>query len=258
MTTQIREEAGDPPQRAAKAAIRLSGVCHHYRTARGDLNDVETLDQFSLTVEADEVVAIVGPSGCGKTTLLELICGLQTPSAGNWDLPPATLMAQQDLLFPWLDALDNGALALRLQGLSREAAREAVMPLFAVAGLSGFERARPDQLSTGMRQRVAFVRTLCAGKSVLCLDEPFAALDAITRAAMRDWLCEMLEAEPRTVIFVTHDVEEAAMLADRIVLCAPRPSRVIAEIEVPLARPRSVSDPAIVEIRRLALEHLSR
>ena len=153
---------------------------------------------------------------------------------------------------------DSGSLALRLQGLSREAARARVEPLFAVAGLSGFEQARPDQLSTGMRQRVAFVRTLCAGKSVLCLDEPFAALDAITRATMRDWLCQMLAAEPRTVIFVTHDVEEAAILADRIILCAPRPTRVIGEIKVPLGRPRSVSDPEIVEIRRLALEQLAR
>ena len=157
------------------------------------------------------------------------MCGLSEPDAGRVDAPPAALMPQRDGLLPWLSALDNAALALRVAGASRGEARAAAHAHFAAFGLEGFERSRPRELSGGMRQRVAFLRTLLAGRPVLCLDEPFGALDALTRAQMQDWLAEALAREPRTVLLVTHDVEEAVLLADRIVLLSPRPGRVVAD-----------------------------
>ena len=148
---------------------------------------------------------------------------------------PAALMPQRDLLLPWLTALDNAGLALRARGVSRAQARAAAAPWLERFGLAGFERARPAELSGGMRQRVSFLRTLLAGKPVLALDEPFAALDAITRAEMQGWLAQVLTSEPRTVVLVTHDVEEAVMLADRVAVMSPRPGRVVAEIDVDAA-----------------------
>jgi NitT/TauT family transport system ATP-binding protein len=165
-------------------------------------------------------------------------------------------MPQRDLLLPWLSAVDNAALALRVQGLSPQLARAQVVPWFERFGLAGFEHARPYELSGGMRQRVSFLRTLLAGKPVLALDEPFAALDAITRAEMQGWLAQMLAQEERTVVLVTHDVEEAVLLGDRVLVMAPRPGRVIADLTVDGDRPRHRSDPAVVELRARALEAL--
>jgi ABC-type nitrate/sulfonate/bicarbonate transport system ATPase subunit len=212
------------------------------------------LDGVSLRAAHDELVAVVGPSGCGKTTLLELICGLQRPDAGRANAAPAALMPQRDLLLPWSTALDNAGLALRARGVSRAQARAAAAPWLERFGLAGFEQARPAQLSGGMRQRVSFLRTLLAGKPVLALDEPFAALDAITRSEMQGWLAQVLESEPRTVVLVTHDVEEAVVLADRVIVFSPRPGRVVAEITIELPRPRRRVDPAVVELRERALE----
>src|SRR3954454_18922134 len=151
---------------AAAGGVQVAAV----RKAYGD---VAALDGVTLDVAPGETVAVVGPSGCGKSTLLELVCGLQQPDAGTVVAPPAALMPQRDALLPWLTAEDNAGLALRVQGASREQARAAARPYFAAFGLEGFERSRPGQLSGGMRQRVAFVRTLLAGTGVLCLDEPF-------------------------------------------------------------------------------------
>jgi len=218
--------------------------------------DVVALDGVSLSAEANETVAVVGPSGCGKSTLLELVCGLTEPDAGEVRAPRAALMPQRDGLLPWLSALDNAALALRAAGRSRAEARAAAHEHFAAFGLDGFERARPSELSGGMRQRVAFLRTLLAGRSVLCLDEPFGALDALTRGRMQRWLADALAAEPRTVLLVTHDVEEAVLLADRIVLLSPRPGRVVETLEVGPARPRARTDLAVVELRERALAAL--
>jgi NitT/TauT family transport system ATP-binding protein len=217
---------------------------------------VAALDGMSLRAAPHEVVAVVGPSGCGKSTLLELICGLQRPDAGSVQADPAVLMPQRDLLLPWLSALDNAALAPRLSGLSRDGARDAARPLFARFGLEGFERSRPAELSGGMRQRVAFLRTLLAGKPVLCLDEPFASLDALTRAEMQAWLAGALAAEPRTVVFVTHDVEEAVVLADRVIVMSPRPGRAVAELAVDAPRPRRRTDPELLALRERAMEAL--
>ena len=237
------------PRASAPPAVALHGVTRRF-------GDVVALEALSLSVLPEEVVAVVGPSGCGKTTLLELVCGLTGPTSGDVRSEPAVLMPQRDLLLPWLTALDNAALPLRVRGRGKEEARAAARPLFEEFGLRGFERARPYELSGGMRQRVAFLRTLLAGKPVLCLDEPFAALDAITRAEMQRWLSTALEREPRTVLLVTHDVEEALVLADRVVVLSPRPGRVVEELRVESPRPREGTDPEVVALRARALEAL--
>ena len=217
---------------------------------------VQALDGVSLGIPPGGIVAVVGPSGCGKSTLLECVCGLQRPDAGSVLSAPAALMPQRDALLPWLSALDNAALALRAVGEPRGRARARAHEHFEEFGLAGFEAARPAALSGGMRQRVAFLRTLLTGRPVLCLDEPFGALDAITRTQMQQWLAEALAIEPRTVLLVTHDVEEAALLADSIVLLSPRPARVLATLEVAVQRPRRRTDPAIVALREQALRLL--
>jgi ABC-type nitrate/sulfonate/bicarbonate transport system ATPase subunit len=233
--------------------VSVEAVGRTFGTRRGP---VQALARMSLRVAPGEVAAVVGPSGCGKTTLLELICGLQAPDAGTIEAAPAALMPQRDLLLPWLSALDNAGLALRARGVSRDEARRQAAPWLERFGLEGFERTRPAELSGGMRQRVSFLRTLLAGKPVLALDEPFAALDAITRLQMQGWLAHVLETEPRTVVLVTHDVEEAIVLADRVVVMSPRPGHAVAEIDVDLPRPRHRTDARVVELRERALEAL--
>jgi NitT/TauT family transport system ATP-binding protein len=210
-----------------------------------------------LELRSGELTAVVGPSGCGKSTLLELMAGLQEPDEGVVERRAAcAYMPQRDLLLPWRDALGNAALALECQGVARKEARRRAVPLFERFGLARFEGTRPAGLSGGMRQRVAFLRTLLQGRPVLLLDEPFGALDAITRADLREWLAGALAEEPRTVLLVTHDVEEAVFLADRIVVLSPRPGRVVADFEVDLQRPRSVTAPEFTELKARALEAL--
>jgi len=229
--------------------LHIASVTRRYRR-------VTALDGVDLRVGDGEVVAVVGPSGCGKSTLLELVAGLQQPDEGTVSAAPASYMPQRDLLLPWRDALANAALALECEGVSRSEARRRAEPLFERFGLAEFERARPAELSGGMRQRVAFLRTLLPGRPVLLLDEPFGALDAITRASMQRWLADALAQEPRTVLLVTHDVEEAVFLADRVAVLSPRPGRVVAEIEVGLDRPRDVTSPEFGALKRQALEAL--
>ena len=235
------------------AAVQLGAVGRRFR-------EVEALAGVDLTVGDGEIVAIVGPSGCGKSTLLELVAGLQEPDAGEVTAPAAAYMPQKDLLLPWRDALGNAALALEAGGVRRGEARRRAAPLFERFGLGGFERTPPYELSGGMRQRVAFLRTLLPGRPLLLLDEPFASLDSLTRAEMQSWLADALEAEARTTLLVTHDVEEGLYLADRVAVMSPRPGRVVAELEVPLPRPRprreTVTDPAFVELKEQALEAL--
>lgn len=246
MQTEV-EAPTEPP--LVQAGVTVSGV----RKAYGDVVALEGVD---LRVAAGEVVAVVGPSGCGKSTLLSLVCGLESPDAGTVSAPEAALMPQRDGLLPWLSALDNAALALRVGGMSRGAARAAAHEHFVRFGLEGFEDARPAALSGGMRQRVAFLRTLLAGRPLLCLDEPFGALDALTRTQAQTWLAEALARLPRTVLLVTHDVEEAVLLADRVVLLSPRPGKVVSVLEVALKRPRARTDIAVVELRERALAAL--
>ena len=247
------------------AAVELESVEHSF----GELDVIRRLD---LLVRPGEVLGIVGPSGCGKSTLLELVSGLREPTrgriavngkaGGGARLRSCAYMPQRDLLLPWLSAIDNAALALRNRGASRSASRRDAHPLFERFGLAGFERTRPTQLSGGMRQRIAFLRTLLAGKPVLLLDEPFASLDAITRAEMQEWLAEALAAESRTVILVSHDVEEALYLSDRVIVLGPRPTREVDELAAPAPRTRprneTVTAPEFTAARERALEALSR
>jgi NitT/TauT family transport system ATP-binding protein len=250
MRTQTEAPVVEPRVvQSEDAGVTLAGVAKHFGA-------VEALSGVSLRARPGETLAVVGPSGCGKSTLLELVCGLQAPDAGTIDAPPAALMPQHDGLLPWLSALDNAGLALRVAGRSKAEARAAAHEHFAAFGLEGFETTRPAELSGGMRQRVAFLRTLLAGRPLLCLDEPFGALDALTRAQLQRWLAGALMREPRTVLLVTHDVEEAVLLADRIVLLSPRPGRVVAELSVELPRPRERTDPKVVELRERALRAL--
>ncbi|MEX2195645.1 MAG: ABC transporter ATP-binding protein [Thermoleophilaceae bacterium] len=237
------------------------------RAFKSRRDEVLALDGLDLRAGAGEVLGVVGPSGCGKSTLLELVAGLQQPDAGAVRVEGApdrraacAYMPQRDLLLPWRDALGNAALALECAGVARTEARRRAAPLFERFGLAEFERSRPAELSGGMRQRVAFLRTLLAGRPVLLLDEPFASLDSITRHGLQEWLAQALAGEPRTVLLVTHDVEEALYLADRVAVLSGRPGRVVAELDVPFARPRprraTVTDPAFTRLEERALEAL--
>jgi len=257
MLTRIRApEAAPPVKWTGSCAVSLDGVGKTFASTRRGGLAVTALDGITLDVATGEIVALVGPSGCGKTTLLELVCGLIAPNVGSVESARAALMAQRDLLLPWASAVANAAVALRVAGVKRDEAHERAAALLRDFGLGGFERARPDELSGGMRQRVAFARTLLAGRPVLCLDEPFGALDALTRVEMQGWLAGALARDPRTVVLVTHDVEEALVLADRVFVLSPRPGRVIATLAVTTARPRRRTDPEIVALRARALEAL--
>jgi ABC-type nitrate/sulfonate/bicarbonate transport system ATPase subunit len=251
MQTEAEAPATEP--------LSLLDVTRRYRR-------VTALEGVDLAVRRDEVLVVVGPSGCGKSTLLELVAGLQEPDAGTATVLGATdagarrdacaYMPQRDLLLPWRDALANAALALECQGVPRSEARRRAEPLFERFGLAEFEGARPAELSGGMRQRVAFLRTLLPGRPVLLLDEPFGGLDSLTRSSMQRWLAGALAQEPRTVLLVTHDVEEAVFLADRIAVLSPRPGRVVAELAVELARPRDVTSAEFGAVKRRVLEAL--
>jgi ABC-type nitrate/sulfonate/bicarbonate transport system ATPase subunit len=233
--------------------------------------ELETIERLDLVLPPHGVLGLVGPSGCGKSTLLELIVGLQEPSRGTIELERkvnaterlsrCAFMPQRDLLLPWLSAIDNAALALRNRGVRRPEARAQADQLFERFGLAGFERSRPSELSGGMRQRVAFLRTLIAGKPVLALDEPFASLDAITRGEMQGWLAGALRQDPRTVVLVTHDIEEALYLCDQVVVLSSRPARVVGRLSAPTPRAtdrdETVTDPAFVTVREHAM-HLLR
>jgi NitT/TauT family transport system ATP-binding protein len=267
--TELQHRAAPPSVAAPADAIRASGVGHEYHGADG--RAVRALDELSLRAAPGELVAVVGPSGCGKSTLLELVCGLQEPTSGTVEagggrspverLARCALMPQRDLLLPWRGALDNAALALELKGVRRRDARSMARPLFERFGLEEFSRAKPAELSGGMRQRVSFARTLLAGKPVLLLDEPFGSLDSITRAELQEWLDGALRAEPRTTLLVTHDVEEALFLCDRVLILSRRPGTVRAELRARLDRslPRSerVTSPEFTVLKERALEALA-
>ena len=246
-----------------KTSVESRGLAHRF-------GDLEVLKGFDVSVAEGEVVGLVGPSGCGKSTLLEVIAGLLEPADGSVLVAgeaaaPARLarcayMPQRDLLLPWLRAIDNAALAARNRGASRRAARAEALPLLERFGLSDFAAARPAELSGGMRQRVAFLRTLLSGKPVLLLDEPFASLDAITRGEMQEWLAGALREEARTVVLVTHDVEEALYLCDRVAILSRRPGRIVAELASPAPRDpertHAIARPEFVAARETALEAL--
>jgi ABC-type nitrate/sulfonate/bicarbonate transport system ATPase subunit len=254
MTTNVAARDPEPPATETDGSVGLHGVGRTFAARGRGGSPVEALRDVTLHIAPGEIVAVVGASGCGKSTLLDLVCGLQAPDAGTVTAPPAALMPQDDLLLPWAGALDNAALPLRLAGASRAEARAQARPRFEELGLGGFESARPSALSGGMRQRVAVLRTLLAGRPVLCLDEPFGALDALTRDDARVWLQQALARAPRTVLLVTHDVEEAVVLADRVVVLSPRPARVVADVAIDLPRPRRAVDAPVAALRSRLLE----
>ena len=247
--------SGAPPV-ASGTGLRLSGVARVF-------GQVVAVSGVDLEVPLHSRMTIVGPSGCGKSTLLALICGLDEPSEGTIDVLGATTsaerlrrcawMPQRDLLLPWRDVLGNAALALENQGVRRRTARQRVAHLVERFGLAGFEEKLPHQLSGGMRQRVSFLRTLVAGKEVLLLDEPFGALDSITRADLQEWLRTALDAEPRTTMLVTHDVEEALLIGERVVVMSARPGRIVAQFDVHLphagSRRELIRHPEFAELR---------
>ena len=227
------------------AAIELRGVSKRFTLGRGQT--VDALAPIDLAIADGEFVALIGPSGCGKSTILRLIAALETPSAGTVlagrEAPAALARAhrlgvafQDHALLPWLTVEDNVALPFRVAG--RPVDRAAVRGLLDTVGLAGFERARPKQLSGGMRQRVSIARALVLEPALLLLDEPFGALDAVTRRQLNGELQRIWSARQLTTVLVTHSVEEALFLADRVVVLSRRPGRIIKEVVSPFARPR--------------------
>jgi len=222
---------------------------------------VEALADVSITLAGGEFVSLVGPSGCGKSTLLALLAGLREPSAGeillDGETPAGGLlgrighMPQRDLLMEWRTTLDNATLGLELAGVDRASARRRALAEVDRFGLRGFERQRPSALSGGMRQRAALLRTFLAGRDVLLLDEPFGALDALTREVMHEWLLGVWEADRKTILLVTHDVSEAVFLSDRVYVMSGRPGRVQDVVSVGLPRPRALELTASAEFAAL-------
>ena len=238
-------------------ALAVHQVHHRFPGGGG----VDVLDDVSLSVDAGSFVSVVGPSGCGKSTLLRMLAGLVVPTAGEVFVegepvaghPGRTaFQPQRDLLLPWLRVLGNATLGAEVAGVPRATARAAAQARMGRFGLVGFERAWPSELSGGMRQRLALLRTFLMPRAVLLLDEPFGALDAITRRDLHQWLQTVGEQDRRTVLLVTHDVEEALVLSDTVVVLSARPARVVTEVAVGLSRPRPpdvVTDPEFVALK---------
>ncbi len=227
--------------------LQVEGVGKRYGS---DEAAVVALSDVSLTVGDGEFVALVGPSGCGKTTLLNLIAGLDDADGGrivvDGETPTAEerltrfgYMPQEDMLFPWRSVLENVSLGLEIQGIGKREARERAAELFPQFGLSGFEHRRPHELSGGMRQRASFLRTYLLGRPFLLLDEPFGALDAITRGQLQSWLAETWNRVGGSALLVTHDPHEAVALSDRVYVMSARPGRITNVLEVDMPRPRT-------------------
>jgi len=223
----------------------------------------------SLEVPTGTFTALVGPSGCGKSTILRVLAGLTVPTTGDARIEGqptlgvpgrAAFMAQSDLLLPWRRALGNAIVGAEARGLDRAEARRRAGALLERFGLAGFERAWPSQLSGGMRQRLALLRTFVSGLDVLLLDEPFGALDALTRRDLQRWLNEILLEDRRSVLLVTHDVDEALLLADEVLVLSPRPGRIVARIASPYPHPRPpglVTDTDFVSRKAQVLDALT-
>jgi len=238
------------------ATIQLKGVSKTFQISRQ--RRVLALSAMDLAVEEGEFVALLGPSGCGKSTILHLVAGLDQPSTGLvlvGGLPPRELQSRHELgiafqehaLLPWRTIVGNLELPFQIAGRTPD--RERIASLIDLVGLKGFESARPSQLSGGMRQRTSIARALCLSPKLLLLDEPFGALDAVTRRSMNLELQRIWQQNRITTILVTHTVEEAIFLADRVLVMSGRPGRVIRELHVPFPRPRTV------DITRLELFH---
>lgn len=255
---------GSPAADTTSPVIDLNGVTKVFGSGRNELVALENID---LVVDQGEVVCLVGTSGCGKSTILNLIAGLERPTKGTISTRgrPA-LMFQDAALFPWLTVRANVELPMRLAGISRSARRERADRLLETVHLGGFATKRPHELSGGMRQRVAMARSFAQDADLLLMDEPFGALDAMTRDSLHDELDNHVRERRLTVVFVTHNVREAARLGDRIVVLSPRPGRVKASFDVDLAHPRRIESPEVAgialtvtdQLRQEALVHARR
>ena len=243
-----------------RAKIEVRGISKMFPTPRGPL---AVLDDIRFSVGEGEFVAIIGPSGCGKSTLLGVLAGFEKPDRGEVSVdgepvrePRRTgiFIFQQPSLFPWLNL--EGNLVFGLNGASPEERRRLVAHYISLVGLEGFEHAFPYQLSGGMQQRAELARALMVRPEILYMDEPFGALDALTRLRMRAELLRILSRERHTVLLVTHDVEEALHLADRVLLLSPRPARIQTVIDVTLPRPRLLSSPALLALKASILKEL--
>jgi ABC-type nitrate/sulfonate/bicarbonate transport system ATPase subunit len=246
-----------------RSLLEVSGLTHRYPRPGG--SPLPVLDGLDLSVREGEIAAVIGPSGSGKSTLLNILAGLDRPSGGEVSLRGSgdrrragevAYMPQKDLLFPWRTIEDNAILGLEVGGLKKKEARERVAPLFAEFGLSGFEYSYPAQLSGGMRQRAALLRTVAMERPVLLLDEPFGALDSLTRTQMQLWLAETWQRHGWTILLVTHDIREAVFLADRVHVLTPRPARIARSLEIGLPRPRTVDTFGLPQFARLERELL--
>ncbi len=242
--------------------ISAENVTHYYRSPNG--RSTPALKDVSLTVNAREFVAIVGPSGCGKSTLLNILSGLTPPSRGGafLDGEPLTgvtrrigYMSQADTLMPWRTAVENVEFALEVQGSPKKERREIARELLCKAGLGGFEKSYPHELSGGMKKRVGILRILAAKSEALFMDEPFGALDVFTKEMLQDEILRLWQETRKTILFVTHDLAEAITLSDRVILMTARPSTIKTEYAIPLSRPRSALEtrfqPDFVELQRL-------
>ena len=230
---------------------------------------VTALARFDAAVAPGEFVTVVGPSGCGKSTLFNIVAGLEEPDAGGALrfegrschaadlLGRVSFMPQRDLLLPWRNVIDNAVLALEVEGVPRQDARAKALRMLPEFGLAGFESQYPHQLSGGMRQRVALMRTFLFERDLMLLDEPFGALDALTRAMMQRWLLDVWQKHRRTILFITHDVDEAIFLGDRVLVMTARPGSVKLEQSVDLPRPRRpelVTAPEFIRLKRILLD----
>lgn len=247
----------------SKNVVEIAGVSRTYTSARGD--KVDALDNVSLDVKEGEFVSIIGSSGCGKTTLLRLVSGLDKPQAGTVSLngeliaapsPKSGYVFQQASLFPWLTVEKNIAAGLKARHVYKQF-KDDVPKYISLVGLEGFEHAYPHQISGGMAQRAAIARSLINRPSVLLLDEPMGALDSFTRADLQDKLLDIWRAQGTTMILVTHDVDEAIYLSDRIVIMTPRPGRISEILRVSFPHPRHRGGVEFLELRRDILEKLN-
>jgi len=246
--------------------LDFSQVSKEYHRS-GDRGPLRVLDGISFSATDNEFICLLGPSGCGKSTLLKMTAGLEHTSSGSVSLhgtPVAgprrgcSMVFQDYALFPWLTVERNIAFGLDLQRVAATEIKSRVARLVQLVGLQGFERALPSQLSGGMKQRVALARSLVLTPEVLLMDEPFGALDSFTRMELQEELIKLWQQRPFTVLFVTHDIEEAVYLADRIVVMTPRPGRVKTIVPVPLRRPRHRTDEQFTAIRNHLLEQYER
>jgi NitT/TauT family transport system ATP-binding protein len=252
LDTVLRRQHSTPDTSGVEHAVAVRGLTKRF--GQGPI----VLDDVSLEVAPGEFLCILGASGCGKSTLLNVVAGLDRPTAGEVSVPGhrPSLMFQEPALFPWLTAAENVEMALRLRSIGRKERRDEARRLLALVRLEGAGDKRPHELSGGMRQRVAMARALAQDSKVLLMDEPFAALDAITRDVLHDELTRIRQEVGATVLFVTHNVREAVRLGDRVVLLSSRPGRVVREFDVRIEQPRRIESPEVAALSVEITEHL--